>query len=191
MFSVISPCCRCLLFPSNSQSWHAKGAIHTSSILSNSHPHDVLGVPRNATQDEIRSAYLKKIKLNHPDSDPNDSTLHSKFVAIQEAYEKLQNPQNVRQNETVRSNAVRYARPQHWEGYESRRSSGFDWRKYEHENKRREMERKHNQFVISCVLVSAGFFSVLGIMVAVNKRVEYLKQKLKGNSSEKVVLRSR
>ena len=129
MFSVISPCCRCLLFPSNSQSWHAKGAIHTSSILSNSHPHDVLGVPRNATQDEIRSAYLKKIKLNHPDSDPNDSTLHSKFVAIQEAYEKLQNQQNTYINQP-RSNAVRYSRPQHWEGYDTG-SNDFQWSKYE------------------------------------------------------------
>jgi len=52
-------------------------------------PYKTLGVSKYATKDEIRSAYLKKIKLCHPDSNPNDKTLNSKFVEIQDAYSAI------------------------------------------------------------------------------------------------------
>lgn len=46
----------------------------------------ILGIPGSATADEIRAAYLAKIKEFPPDKDP------AKFEAIRDAYEILKNP---------------------------------------------------------------------------------------------------
>ena len=35
--------------------------------------YDILGVSRRATEDEIRSAFRKLAKANHPDVNPNNS----------------------------------------------------------------------------------------------------------------------
>jgi len=62
--------------------------LSTSSNLNKSH-YETLGVPSSASKKEIRDAYIEKSKLCHPDNDPSDSTLHVKFVAVQEAYDIL------------------------------------------------------------------------------------------------------
>lgn len=60
----------------------------TTSELKKSH-YETLDVPSTASKKEIRDAYIRLSKLNHPDHDPSDPSLHSKFVAIQEAYDTL------------------------------------------------------------------------------------------------------
>ena len=54
--------------------------------------YEILGVPRNATQTEIRNAYRKLAKLYHPD---RNSSEHAKtyIQLINEAYETLSDPQ--------------------------------------------------------------------------------------------------
>ena len=52
-------------------------------------PYAVLGVSRNATQDEIKSAYRKKAKLYHPDLHPNDPVAAQKFKELSEAYQLI------------------------------------------------------------------------------------------------------
>lgn len=49
----------------------------------------VLGVSREASADEIRKAYKKLARENHPDSKPGDEQAAEKFKQIQEAYSVL------------------------------------------------------------------------------------------------------
>ena len=51
--------------------------------------YDVLGVSRNASADEIKSAYRKLAKQYHPDFHPGDQAAAEKFKQINEAHETL------------------------------------------------------------------------------------------------------
>ncbi|WP_248583455.1 molecular chaperone DnaJ [Nocardioides sp. InS609-2] len=47
----------------------------------------VLGVKKDATADEIKKAYRKLARENHPDSNPGDAAKHDKFKSVAEAYD--------------------------------------------------------------------------------------------------------
>jgi len=51
--------------------------------------YDILGVPRTATEKEIRQAYRKLARTYHPDLNPNDKAAETKFKEIGQAYEAL------------------------------------------------------------------------------------------------------
>lgn len=53
--------------------------------------YDILGVPRNATADEIKKAYRKMAIKYHPDKNPGDKEAEEKFKEAAEAYEILSN----------------------------------------------------------------------------------------------------
>lgn len=51
--------------------------------------YEVMGVPKNAPEDEIKKAYRKLAKKYHPDLNPGDKEAEQKFKEVNEAYEVL------------------------------------------------------------------------------------------------------
>ena len=54
--------------------------------------YEVLGVNKNATENEIKRAYRKVAKKYHPDMNPGDKNAEEKFKEASEAYEVLSDP---------------------------------------------------------------------------------------------------
>ncbi|WP_439152290.1 DnaJ C-terminal domain-containing protein [Winogradskyella sp.] len=54
----------------------------------------VLGVPKNASDKEIKKAYRKLARKFHPDLNPNDKVAEKRFKEINEANEVLSNTEN-------------------------------------------------------------------------------------------------
>ena len=52
----------------------------------------ILGVPRGASDEEIKKAYRKLARKYHPDLNPGDKTAEARFKEIQEAYAVLSDP---------------------------------------------------------------------------------------------------
>jgi curved DNA-binding protein CbpA len=58
----------------------------------------LLGLPREASQDDIRKAHRKLVRKYHPDANPSDRCYaEERFKEIQQAYEVLSNPEKRRE----------------------------------------------------------------------------------------------
>lgn len=62
-------------------------------------PYEVLGISRGATKDEIKRAYRKMAKEYHPDLHPDDPKAAEKMHEINQAYERLTNPEKYAQEQ--------------------------------------------------------------------------------------------
>jgi DnaJ-class molecular chaperone len=56
--------------------------------------YQVLGVKRDASDDEIKKAYRKLARKFHPDLNPGDKPAEEQFKLLQEAYDVLSDPEN-------------------------------------------------------------------------------------------------
>ena len=62
-----------------------------------------LGVKKDASQEEIKKAYRKLARANHPDSNPGDAAKHEKFKAVAEAYDVVGDPDKRKKYDEMRS----------------------------------------------------------------------------------------
>ncbi len=56
---------------------------------SSSCPYEILGLPRGASREEVKAAYLYLVKRLHPDVNPGDQGAADRFRAVKEAYDLL------------------------------------------------------------------------------------------------------
>ena len=51
--------------------------------------YELLGLPTNATEEEVRKAYKQKARECHPDKNPDDPRATEKFQALRQGYERI------------------------------------------------------------------------------------------------------
>ena len=90
-------------------------SIHTGAVLGLAaqeelarNYYQVLGVGRNATKKEIRTAFVSLSKKYHPDSNPAQDPNSRAFVAVCEAYHTLSSPKRRAQYDTELTVAETY-----------------------------------------------------------------------------------
>lgn len=83
-------------------------------------PYKVLGLSEGASKDEIKKAYRKKAKEYHPDLHPDDPKAAENMHQVNEAYERLMNPEKY-QKQTAGAGKTAYGQygsySQNYTGY--------------------------------------------------------------------------
>ncbi|XP_062950247.1 dnaJ homolog subfamily C member 4 isoform X4 [Cynocephalus volans] len=144
--------------------------------------YELLGVHPGASTDEVKRAFFSKSKELHPDRDPGNPALHSRFVELSEAYRVLSREQSRRSYDhqlrsasppkspgatahpqSARQTHSSWAPPnaQYWAQFHGVRPQGPESRQQQH---------KHNQRVLGyCILL---MLAGMGLHYAAFRKLE-------------------
>ncbi|CAH6793648.1 Dnajc4 [Phodopus roborovskii] len=146
----------------------------TGQRSSQTNYYELLGVHPGASAEEVKRAFFTKSKELHPDRDPGNPTLHSRFVELNEAYRVLSREESRRNYDhqlhsasPPKSSGTR-AQPKHTQGTHS---SSWEppnakyWAQFHNVRPQgpesRQQQRKHNQRVLGyCLLLMVAGMSL-------------------------------
>jgi curved DNA-binding protein len=83
--------------------------------------YEILGVPRTASEADIKKSYRKLARKYHPDFNPNNKTAEDKFKQVQEAYEVLSDADKRSKYDQLGANwknGAEFTPPPNWEGFD-------------------------------------------------------------------------
>lgn len=157
--------------------------------------YDILGVKPSASREEIKDAFIKRSKECHPDTNPEDPTLHAKFAQINEAYSKVNKNKMVPGNKVTGDQTCYETGEDYWKPDDYHDREHYEYmssREYYHYTKQSmaEHDQKVHSYHHSHNCDANKSYSYMGLVVALvatclmGLSIKYLSWKKSQNSDQ-------